>query len=94
MNEYIDRLNDRVHHLETLINEQNKLIYLYSKQMEYLKKDKDNLIAPIDAKCVCCTITASHIAKCGHYFCIVCMDRSHDADCIQCEKNKEILNID
>lgn len=86
----IDRYNGQIHHLENLLRSQVKIINELQKQITYLKKDKTTLTAPPDAKCVCCTISASIIAKCGHYFCDICVGRFHHEDCIQCEKNRII----
>lgn len=88
----IDKYNAKIHHLEGLLRSQVTIISELQKQVLYLKKDKNTLTAPPDAKCICCTIPASIIATCGHYFCDICVGRYHHIDCIQCEKNRIVIN--
>jgi hypothetical protein len=92
INEIFDKYNQKIHYVEDLLRMQSKVIVELKDQISHLLKNRESLIAPIDAICICCTIKASIVAKCGHYFCDLCVGRFHHEDCIQCEKNKASEN--
>lgn len=79
--------SDSCHHLEVLLKEQNKIITVLQRQVRLLQDNLEEKPAPRNSRCVCCSNFAYMIAKCGHYFCSICVDRSHHVCCIECEKN-------
>lgn len=74
------------HYLETLLNEQKKIIADLQKQVRLFQEHIQEKPAPKNSRCVCCSNFAYIIAKCGHYFCSICTDRSHHIGCVECEK--------
>lgn len=86
-----DRQNDRIHYLEMLLRTQIKIINDLRKQISHMQKDRENIAAPRDAQCSCCSGHAILVAKCGHYFCSLCIDRYHHVDCVSCELNGATL---
>jgi hypothetical protein len=85
----IEKLNQQIHHLETLISTQVKIIIDLQRQVKLMRDDCKNIAAPKNSKCDCCSGIGMIVGKCGHYFCTMCIDRSHHIDCVICEMNNE-----
>lgn len=81
----LEKLNDQVHHLETLIKTQNSIITDLQRQVKMMRESASNIPAPLKSRCDCCSGIAMIVGKCGHYFCSMCIDRSHHIDCVICE---------
>jgi len=82
---YLEKINDRVHFLETLIRTQVKIINDLRKQISHMQKNRENIAAPKNSICSCCTLPAVIVGNCGHYFCTLCIERYHHIDCVSCE---------
>lgn len=89
MSDFLRSWTDRVHHLETMLNSQKKIIADLQDQLEKIKENKYIQIPNnVSIGCCCCSIIAESIAPCGHAFCTICIDRGHDSECIACEESK------
>lgn len=91
MNKYTKNWIDKAHHLEGLIAAQTKIIQQLQNQVKTLM---ENRYTPIPENvvigCCCCGTVSESIARCGHPFCSLCLDRYHDYDCVACEDNLRV----